>query len=140
MKKLLICVSIGLVALGAISCERDCCTEQQENDLVGKWLLYERGWSPGAGYFIDPVSPVPPQEMEFKNNGELSCSVEGITDYNFYSVRGDIVGLFKDDPGPSPDSLAFTYSYLFRFNDGNLELWFRYCDEGCHLAFKQVER
>jgi hypothetical protein len=126
-KNLLIYVSIGLAALFLVSCESDCC--ENSNIVEGKWLLYERGGSPGVGYFTEPVSPVPPQQMEFKSNCKLLCSVEGLTDYKFYSVNGDIVGLFKNYPGPSPDIAAFTHSYYVTFEDGNLELGFRYCDE-----------
>ena len=143
MKKLVVNISIILIAFLALSCnEKDCCVglEKEGSDqLVGSWLLFERGYSPGAGYIIEPVSAVPPQIIEFKSNGDLSCSVSGLTEYKFYSVMGDVVGLFKNDPGPSPDSLAFTHSYNFSFQDGNLKLGFRYCYEGCHLGFKKVE-
>ena len=143
MKKLVVDIPIILIAFLALSCnEKDCCVgmEKEGSDqLVGSWLLFERGYSPGAGYIIEPVSAVPPQIIEFKSNGELSCSVSGLTEYNFYAVKGDVVGLFKSDPGPSPDSLAFTHSYNFSFEDGNLKLGFRYCYEGCHLGFKKVK-
>src|SRR5688572_14090287 len=133
VKKLVINIPIILIALLALSCdEKDCCAgaeKEGNDDLAGDWLLFERGYSPGAGYIIEPVSAVPPQIIEFKNNGELSCSVSGLTEYKFYSVQGDVVGLFKSDPGPSPDSLAFTHSYNFSFEDGNLKLGFRYCYE-----------
>ncbi|HMG92912.1 MAG TPA: hypothetical protein VK589_22800 [Chryseolinea sp.] len=143
MKKLVVHMPIVLIALLALSCnEKDCCAgleKEGSKELAGDWLLYERGYSPGAGYVIEPVSVNPPQIIEFKTNGELSCSVSGLTDYKFYSVKGDVVGLFKNDPGPSPDSLAFTHSYNFSFEGGNLKLGFRYCYEGCHLGFKKVE-
>ena len=143
MKKLIVNIPIILIAFLALSCsEKDCCVgleKEGNNELAGDWLLFERGYSPGAGYIIEPVSAVPPQIIEFKSNGELSCSVSGLTDYKFYSVNGDVVGLFKSDPGPSPDSLAFTHSYNFSFEDSNLKLGFRYCFEGCHLGFKKVE-
>ena len=143
MKKLVIHIPIILIAFIALSCnEKDCCAgleKEGSNELVGDWQLYERGYSPGAGYIIEPVSSNPPQIIEFKSNGELSCSVSGLTDYKFYSAKGDVVGLFKNDPGPSPDSLALTHSYNFSFEDGNLTLGFRYCFEGCHLGFKKVE-
>ena len=119
MKKLVVYMPIILITLLALSCdEKDCCAGSEKegsNDLAGDWLLFERGYSPGAGYIIEPVSAVPPQIIEFKNNGELLCSVSGLTDYKFYSVKGDVVGLFKNDPGPSPDSLAFTHSYNIQF-------------------------
>jgi hypothetical protein len=143
VKKLVVNIPIILIAFFALSCnEKDCCVgveKEDSNELAGKWLLFERGYSPGAGYIIEPVSAVPPQIIEFKSNGELSCSVSGLTEYKFYSVNGDIVGLFKSDPGPSPDSLAFTHSYNFSFEDNNLKLGYRYCFEGCHLGFKKVE-
>ena len=143
MKKLVVNIPIILIALLALSCsEKDCCMggeKEGSNELAGKWLLFERGYSPGAGYIIEPVSAVPPQIIEFKSNGELSCSVSGLTEYKFYSVNDDVVGLFKSDPGPSPDSLAFTHSYNFSFEDSNLKLGFRYCYEGCHLGFKKIQ-
>ena len=143
MKKLPINIPIILIAAFALSCaEKECCQNQEEksaNTISGAWLLYEHGYSPGAGYIIEPVSSVPPQRIEFKDNGELSSTVEGLADYKFYSVKGDVVGLFKTNPGPAPDSTAFTNSYNFKFEDGNLKLHFRYCIEGCHMAFKKIE-
>ena len=143
MKKLSIYIPIILIAVFAVSCtEKECCLNQEENSvnaISGEWLLYEHGYSPGAGYVIEPVSSVPPQRIEFKDNGELLSTVEGLTDYKFYSVKGDVVGLFKTNPGPAPDSLAFTNSYNFKFENGNLKLHFRYCIEGCHMAFKKVD-
>lgn len=143
MKRVLINLAIILIAISTLSCEeKECCVNPEEdgaNDISGAWLLFERGYSPGAGYIIEPVSAVPPQLIKFKDNGELSCTVEGLTDYKFYSVQGDVVGLFKTNPGPEPDSLAFTHSYNFTFENGNLKLGFRYCYEGCHLGFKKLE-
>lgn len=143
MKKLSNNVLIILVAMFTLSCdEKECCVNVEEegaNDILGEWLLYERGYSPGAGYVIEPVSAVPPQLIKFKDNGILSCTVKGLTDYKFYSVQSDVVGLFKTDPGPEPDSLAFTHSYHFTFENGSLKLGFRYCYEGCHLGFKKIE-
>jgi hypothetical protein len=143
VKKLVVNIPIILIAFLALSCnEKDCCVgldKDRSNELAGNWLLFERGYSPGAGYIIEPVSAVPPQIIEFKSNGQLVCSVSGLTEYKFYSVKGDVVGLFKSDPGPSPDSLAFTHSYNFSFEDSNLKLGYRYCFEGCHLGFKKVE-
>jgi len=143
MKKLFINVPIILIAVFSLSCdEKECCLNLEEDGataISGEWLLYERGYSPGAGYIIEPVSSVPPQLIKFNDNGVLSSTVEGLTDYKFYSVQGDVVGLFKTNPGPEPDSLAFTHSYNFTFEDGNLKLGFRYCYEGCHLGFKKIE-
>jgi hypothetical protein len=141
MKKLALNIPIILIAFLALSCdEKDMGVENEgNNELPGKWLLYETGYSPGTEYIIEPVSAVPPQIIEFKSTGEFSCTVYGLTDYNFYFVKGDILGFFKSDPGPSPDTLAFTDSYHFNFEDGRFKLGFPHCIEGCHLGFKKIE-
>ena len=144
MKNFWVRIPVILIALFTLSCQdKECCADENNkegnNILIGDWLLFERGYSPGAGYIVEPVSAVPPQRIEFKENGALSCSVSGLTEYKFYSVRENIVGFFTEDPGPAPDSLAFIHSYNFSFQDGNLRLEFRYCIEGCHLGFKRIE-
>ena len=142
MKKVFINVLIILVGAFTLSCEeKECCTnlDDESSSILGQWILYERGLSPGSGYIIEPVSSVPPQIVEFKGNGEFACTVGGLTDYKYYAVIGDIVGLFRTYPGPAPDSSAFTHSYHAIFEDGNIKLYFRYCFEGCHLGFKRLE-
>lgn len=141
--KTLINITIISIACLAMSCgEKDCCVgldKKGTGELAGAWILSERGYSPGAGYIVEPVSPVPPQVIDFKSNGELSCSISGLTDYKFYAVSGDIVALYKTDPGPSPDSITFIHSYHFSVEGDQLKLGFRYCYEGCHLGFKKVK-
>ena len=143
MKNLLINIPIILIAVLAMSCdEKECCADQKKegaNSIEGKWLLFEQGYSPGFGYIVEPVGAFPPQQIEFKDNGGLSCTVNGLADYKFYAINGDVVGLFKSDPGPAPDSTAFIHSYNFSFEEGRLRLGYRYCFEGCHLGFKKVE-
>lgn len=141
MKNIFINIPIILIAVLAMSCEDKEFKNQKEgaNSVEGTWLLYERGYSPGAGYIVEPVSAIPPQQIDFKSNGELACSVVGLADYKFYSIKGDVVGLFKTDPGSNPDSTAFIHSYNFSFEEGHLRLGFRYCYEGCHMGFKKVD-
>jgi hypothetical protein len=140
--KTLINITLILIASIVVSCsEKDCCVGLEEDgtkELAGEWILFERGYSPGAGYIVEPVGPAPPQIIDFKSNGELSCSVPGLTDYKFYAVTGDIVAFYKTDPGPSPDSLTFIHSYHFSFEGKELKLSFRYCIEGCHLGFRKA--
>lgn len=144
MKTLFVTIPRILIVVFLVSCadEKDCCVNLEDDGkeaLLGEWLLYERGYSPGSGYFVDPVSPVPPQVIEFKGNRQFSSTVEGLKGYKFFAVKDDVVGLFNSDPGPEPDNEAFTHSYNFSFENGNLKLAFRFCFEGCHLGFKKVE-
>jgi hypothetical protein len=59
MKMLVVNIPVILVVILAVSCgEKDCCGDSEKensNELVGEWLLFERGYSPGAGYIIEPV-------------------------------------------------------------------------------------
>jgi hypothetical protein len=142
MKKPVISVSIALIAAIALSCdEKECCVnpDDESTSFSGQWILYERGFSPGSGYIIEPVSSEPAQIIELKGNGELVSTVGGLTDYKFYAVKGDIVGLFRTYPGPAPEVTTVTHSYHIVFEEGNLKLYFRYCVEGCHLGFKRLE-
>jgi len=142
VKKILSSLSIVLIAALTLSCdENECCVnpDDEMSSILGRWILCERGLSPGSGYIIEPISTDPPQTIELKGNGELTSTVAGLSDYKFYAVKGDIVGLFRTYPGPAPDSSAFTHSYHAVFEDGKLKLYFRYCFEGCHLGFKRPE-
>lgn len=142
MKKLLLNATIVFIAILALSCDDNCCTSEENNrkaELLGQWLVVEEGGSPGSGYYINEVSPVPPQILNFKGNWEFSSTAKGLTHFKYYAVKGDIVGLFVRDPGPNPDSSAFTHSYHARFEDGLLKLGYRYCFEGCHIGLKKIE-
>lgn len=138
-----------VLMLGVLfSCEeKDCCVlgEGEANVLTGTWLLVERGYSPGAGYVIEPVSPSPAQTLTFKSNGQMTSTLEGMSDYKFYFIEDNpepeqrIVAFYKRFPGGSPGPSTFTMSYHFSFEGNNLKLYFRYCIEGCHLELRKTE-
>jgi len=142
MKNLFFSVSIALIAALTLSCdEKECCVDldDETTSILGQWILSERGFSPGSGYIVEPVSSEPPQIIELKGNGELASTVGGLTDYKFYAVDGDVVGFFRTYPGPAPDRSTFTHSYQVVYENGKLKLYFRYCVEGCHLGFKRLD-
>jgi hypothetical protein len=123
------------------------CDEQIESqtsgdetgELSGSWLLYERGYSPGAGYVTEDVPRIPPQIITFKEN-RISSTISNYQDFKYYQIQTDTVtstqfvafheNELMTDSGP-------TYSFSLRGD--TLKLYFRYCFEGCHLAFKKIE-
>ncbi len=40
----------------------------------GQWVLYERGYSPGAGYITEDVALVPPQTLKLNSDGSLEAT------------------------------------------------------------------
>src|SRR6187431_1580929 len=110
MKKLAYAV-IWVISIGLFSC-----TEMESNDsqiITGAWLLYEQGYSPGDGYVVKSVSDSPPQVIVLNENGTITSTIEGWTDYKYYQVLKDTIGsnsvlilaLFKLDPGSEPKKL-----------------------------------
>jgi hypothetical protein len=146
MKKLaysiIVAISIGLFS----------CTEIDSNDsqiITGSWLLYEQGYSPGAGYIVKSVSDSPPQVIVLNEDSTLTSTIEGWTDYKYYQVLKDTIGgnsrlilaLFKLDPGSKPKKLEeLDHSYNISFENGDLRLAYRFCMEGCHLAFREIKQ
>jgi hypothetical protein len=131
-----------------LSCEnKDCCTFPGESatELHGTWLLYERGYSPGAGYITEAVSAEPAQTITFQRDGKINTNFEGWKDYTFYRVLhddqtgDDVLALFKEEPHGELDVRQLEHSYSISYDDdGNLRLAFRWCIEGCHLGFKRI--
>ena len=148
MRKLLTLFHSVLMVIISESCitEKDCCVPPPHDDqsLTGSWLLYESGYSPGAGYITEEVPPFPAQTVTFHSGNKLSSNIEGLSDYNFYRVLDDeysddkVVGIYKTNPGNPHDPLPYEHSYTIKFKDGNLFLHFRYCIEGCHMAFLKI--
>jgi hypothetical protein len=131
-------VSFVLLMLLMMSCfQKDCCgiEESGETTLTGTWSLYERGYSPGSGYIVEAVDPG--QTITFTSNREVTSNIQGLSDFHFYVVQNDVIGFFKEDPGPSPGVEAFLHSYNIVFDDDNVKLVYRYCDEGCHLGLRR---
>jgi hypothetical protein len=125
------------------------CDEKDDNptiestaELTGSWLLYERGYSPGSGYIVEAVPPTPSQVLIFEEE-EMSSSVKGLEDFKFYEVsidtvtQSEFVALYKNKPPLQDEETSPTY--LFDITGDTLKLYFRYCIEGCHLAFRRIK-
>ncbi len=137
------------------SCDnKDCCdypdvfrepTTSQE--LMGTWLLYESGYSPGGGYITNPVNADPPQTIQLKPENEFSSTMQGLTSYNYYFILQDtfmnasVLSLYKTLPSnipEYPDTLGLNYT-VGRNESEDLILYFRFCIEGCHMAFRKID-
>jgi len=117
-------------------------TIQSTGELMGSWLLFEKGYSPGVGYIVETVSPMPPQVLILEEE-RISSSVSELESFRFYEVLTDtvtqteFVALYKNKPPlQNDDKSGPTYSY--RITGDTLKLYFRYCYEGCHLGFRRI--
>ena len=136
-----IAVTVFLIAT-AFSCEEsDGVARHDASSMTGSWLLVERGYSPGAGYFTEPVSPIPPQLLMLQADSTMSTTMESLQSFRYYrrleGADGEVIlALFKEDPGnQSLDIDHLDQSFAVSFKEGMLKLSFRGCIEGCHLGF-----
>lgn len=118
--------------------ERDCCGIDESGDdlLIGTWSLYERGYSPGAGYIVEDVPPG--QTITFESDGVMTSNIQDLSDFHFYLFQNGVISFFKNDPGSSPDPNTFTTSYDVTFDGDTIKLTYRYCIEGCHLGLRKA--
>lgn len=142
-KKLLPIIFPALLLLFPLSCNEECCSmEESQSSLMGSWLLYERGYSPGAGYIIEEVAPVPAQQIIFRPGNSMTSTVNGLAQFKFYFTVDDslsddkIVKFYISEP---PNTGQSTSSYSYEIIDGKLKLYYRYCIEGCHLGFRRIK-
>lgn len=131
------------------TCEREETEEvvlKTDQDIIGKWQLYETGYSPGGGYVTDKVDPIPMQSITLKEGNHFSSNIEGLESFQYYYVLDGltddqkILALFTNEQ--NPDRLKIDdadHSYSIDWDKGNLKLHFRYCIEGCHMAFKKIK-
>jgi hypothetical protein len=152
MKNLIIKTVFLLVASFAFSCDQNDNADPEflspGATLTGSWLMTEYGYSPGGGYFTEPIAPVPAQTIAFNANGEMWSNAEGLTQYKYYRVMEDpyfpgsgynIVVLFTTNPEGQPlDPKNLSPSYSIVFTDTLLKLSYRWCIEGCHLGMKRI--
>ena len=135
----------GIILFGCVENGDLCCNIPETNKLSGKWLLYEYGYSPGFEYINEPVPPSPAQTLTFGND-RISSTVEGLERFKYYRILNDTVvdtpyiALYADEPSGQtdiPSSDAPTYS--FDLENNILTLYYRWCYEGCHMAFRKIE-
>lgn len=143
MKKFPFYIAAIAILFLSFSCDENKVNPLINKELVNTWLLFERGYSPGAGYITDEVSPNPAQTMSFQPDGQFSSTIEGLRDYKYYSVIQDstqeVLALYFDQPSASDQELEnLTHSYNIEFTEDAVKLYFRWCIEGCHMALRPL--
>ncbi|HYI76648.1 MAG TPA: hypothetical protein VEW65_03455 [Chryseolinea sp.] len=129
---------------GCVEKEDMCCVIRETQPLDGVWLFFERGYSPGAGYITESVSSQPAQKLVL-TDGKVSGTTEGWENLKFYRILNDTVyhspyiAFYTTDPDSQPSNSPVA-TYSFDLEGDILTLRFRWCIEGCHMAFKKIGR
>lgn len=135
---------ILLFSLLVIACDQKDAAPSSElfHELNGTWLLTERGWSPGSGYTIEPVSPNPPQTISFSGHKVFSSNVEGFSDFKYFAIVANDsteiakLHLYVEDPDAEAGKPAFE-EFMLEMENGTLKVMQIGCIEGCHLGFRK---
>jgi hypothetical protein len=140
-----IVVLLSIILFGCVENDDLCCSIPETSKLDGTWLLYEEGHSPGFGYITEPVSANPAQTITFSHD-RVSSSVLGWEEFKYYEILNDTlvhtpyIALYVDEPGVQPNTpTADVPTYSFDLESNTLTLYFRWCYEGCHLAFRKIK-
>lgn len=143
---------LAILAIALLSCEYNDIESKlpfEGQKITGKWLLYEIGYSPGAGYVTKNVPAVPAHTVTFCEDGTLLSTIDDWKDNRFYQVlldtsggqKSTVLALFKVNPGFKLKSLNdVQVSYQLKFDDSNLKLYYRWCFEGCHIGLKKLNQ
>ena len=138
-------IILGIIVMGCVEKEDLCCGIQETNKLSGTWLFYERGYSPGFGYITEAI-PSKPAQMVTIGDDDISSTVKGWEQLKYYRILTDpdahtqYVALYVNDPGAQPGTPApDVQTYTFDLQNNILTLRYRWCIEGCHMAFKKIE-
>ena len=130
---------LGLFLITAACEESDLSPASQK--LVGTWQLYEYGWSPGSGYFVEEVPSVPAQTITFRSNGTVDVEGEQLGFFDSY-LQYRLVS----DSTQTADYVAFSGSddnkfiaYVTLLTSDSLTLS-PPCFEGCHHGFVRVNQ
>ncbi len=125
----------------------ECCVPYDESSsMVGEWHVFEYGYSPGAGYIIEEVPEEPAQVLQFKSGNKFSSNYKQLVKFHYYLIlddgsQGYILALYEELPEDTEniDTRDLEHSYSIVDKGDTLELWFRFCIEGCHIGLKRVE-
>jgi hypothetical protein len=139
----------GFIALALliISCDRSMdASMTSAEDLQGVWLLYERGYSPGAGYITEPVAANPPQTITFIDNRQIVNTLDGSQAYKFYTAERDAADqitrlkLFMTDPDLPQVEGDRIAEFIVEQTQDTMKLMQIGCIEGCHLGFRRSDQ
>ena len=131
-----------------LSCDgnQDCCLPINDGELLGKFRVYEYGYSPGDRYIVESVPADPPQLLNFEDDCTFSSNYQNLTSFKYYMIlEGNndekILALFekKPDNKENIDVNNLSHSYLIEYEGLNVKLYYRFCFEGCHIGLNKIE-
>lgn len=109
------------------------------SSIVGTWRLYEQGYSPGSGYFVDTIPALPLQSLTFFKNGEVSKQGDqlgGIFAFPYYRVttlQDELKLKFLN----SNKEEAVTNDMSLRIVGDTMRIQ-PSCREGCHYGLVRI--
>ena len=124
----------------------ECCDTfdfSQDAAFSGTWRVFEYGYSPGAGYIVEPVAADPAQLLTLGTDGSFSSNYGALSEYKYYELLDDpqsdnrILALFTEYT-EHPDTDNLEQSYSVTVTDRGVSLSYRWCFEGCHIGIRKV--
>jgi hypothetical protein len=107
--------------------------------IVGEWRLYERGGSPGAGYYTVAIPANPLQSLTFRSDGQIYKQGDEANtlfkDASRYRVDSTQNGLALWTKSKKKDSDEFFYHIQFQ---GDTLILSPSCFEGCHFGLVRI--
>jgi len=133
-------LNLLVITLFITSCTFRDNSEAFQSTLGGSWLMFERGFSPGAGYIVEAVAADPPKSMTFGEDGSFNSNIDGYNMYQRFRTEQDqqqdvLVLAASSDTFDDPNKSA---RFTIEFKDGAMFLYRRWCIEGCHEAFRKI--
>lgn len=126
--------------------EEECCSiPENYSNLQGSWQLYEYGYSPSQGYIVEEIPNDPAQVLTFNENRTFSSNAESFSEFGFFELKTDSMSSVPKSyyvllyTFPNDEDKDAKARYTIRFLDnGDLQLIYRFCIEGCHYGLKRV--
>lgn len=108
--------------------------------IDGAWRLYERGYSPGSGYYLDTIPATPLQSLTFTKKGEVHAQGElkgpfpfTAPYYRVTTVQNDLKIQFLASKKEE------STNYLKLQISGDTMRITPSCFEGCHYSFVRIQ-
>ncbi len=132
--------SLLVLTLIGVSCQTAQTPVATGDGLIGSWHYVERGYSPGAGYIIEPIPKTPVQQVDFLPDGTLrlvNTEDQLFATARTYRIdstqRGKQLSLFNGEKA------IVGLPMTMRIRNDTLRLY-PPCIEGCHFAFVRLRQ
>lgn len=132
--------SLLLLTLIGVSCQTAQTPVVTGDGLIGSWHYVERGYSPGAGYIVEPIPKTPVQQVDFLPDGTLrlvNTEDQLFATARTYRIdstqRGKQLSLFNGEKA------IVGLPMTMRIRNDTLRLS-PPCIEGCHFAFVRLRQ